>query len=108
MIILCPYCATELDVGDEVRSIVALCKVTNKTCDVKQWASPKTRVECKSDKDGYDQKNQQEVIMHVLQTDPPETEQEKATLTELGGHPHDDLPADRPYPDGMRTAVDPI
>lgn len=72
MILTCPFCKTELNVGNETRSIVALCSRANKTCDLHQWGSAKTRVHCVADDDKRDE-NGDVVPTHALQTDPPLT-----------------------------------
>lgn len=65
MKITCKFCTAVLDVGDETRSIVALCNRTNKSCSVKEWANPKTRFDCLAEDDDTDKPT------HVIQTNPP-------------------------------------
>lgn len=81
-IIPCPAgCGAILDAGDEKRAVVVHCYRTGKSCGVgygfmKQWGSPRTRVDCAADDDPTSQDIGKPKSTHVLQLDPPEVDDE--------------------------------
>lgn len=88
--ITCKSCNAVLDVGDEERAMVVHCFRSNQSCvDVKMWGSAKTRVECEADDDAKGP-------THILQTNPPETEEELLAKVELAAIPPEPYPVQTP------------
>lgn len=82
-ILMCPYCTTQLEVGDHPRAIVAVCNPQPpgkiQDCPQPMWGSPKTRVSIESDADWEDREGKK-ITAHAVQLDPPLTEEERRVL----------------------------
>lgn len=78
-VVMCPFCAAPIDLGTDPslsRALVAHCYVNNKSCENKQWGSAPTRVDYADPEDRFDREGKPKVT-HVLQLDPPESEDER-------------------------------